>query len=399
MTILFVLGIGVVAPVLPEFVDELGLSNSQAALLLSSFAFGRMIFTIPAGSITDRYGFRRITTVSAAFVFLAMAVASMSSSYGVLLAAQTVAGMASAQYTTAAMTTLVDRAGGHAIGRLLGAFQGLIVLVISFAPAVGGFSAALFGIHGPFIVSAGGGLGALVLAICALERSTAEQPPEPAETSLPSASLRQQDRRALYRLLRGRAFVLALFAGLASTWSVAAIRNTLVPLFAHEELGMSETSIGLLLTFGGLAGLVGLLPSGHALDAVGRRPIVRWGMVGVGITATAFVLVDSIWTIFVVLGAMGLARGVVSPAPAVVVADIAAARTRGSALAVSRMGPALGLAAGPFAAGLLSDVLSIRGAFLVCGLFLSLLALATMAMPETLRQPEDAASRGRAGTI
>lgn len=381
LTILFVLGMGLVPPVLPDFVDAFSLSNAAGSLLLASFAFGRLLYTIPAGPVVDRYAFRTVTVASGVVLAGAMTVAAASGSYLVLVGAQLVAGAASAQYTTAAMATLVDRTSEATRGRLLGAFQGLIVLVISFAPTVGGLASSAFGLYGPFLVSAVGGALAVVLAAAVVAPSPA---PRTTERSGRGPDGPRGDRRALRRLMTTRPFVLALLAGLAAMWSIAGVRNTLFPLFAADQLGLDGATIGLLLTVGSISSMAGLFPAGHALDTLGRRPVVRWGMVGVGVSSLGFVLVDSLTSAVIVLAAMGLARGVVSPAPSVVVADIADPRTRGTALALSRLGPEAGTAIAPLVSGAASDLLGMRGAFLASGVFLAVLALATLAMPETL---------------
>lgn len=404
MTILFVLGIGTVAPVLPAFVSELGLSNTGAALLLSSFALGRAAFTLPAGPITDRFGFRAITIASAGVLAAAMTLAAVSGSLIALVAAQAVAGAASAQYTTTAMTTLMARTPGDAVGRLLSAYQGVLILVMSFAPTVGGLAAAGLGVKGPFIVSAVGAV--VVLGFAATVMSVRDGPAQRAgqhadrvesnrvewdrpESDRPELhedpTTSRPARSALWPVLRSRPFVVSLLAGLASMWAIGAVRNTLVPLFGAAELGMSETAIGTVLTVGGLVTMATLLPAGRALDVVGRRAVVRVGMVVTAAAALGFVLVSQVWGLYLAIVALGLARGVVSPTPAVIVSDIAPAAVRGSALAVSRLGPNLGLAVGPLAAGAVSDAVGPRGGFLASGLFLLALAAVSLAMPETLR--------------
>lgn len=395
LTILFVLGMGLVPPVLPDFVDAFSLSNTAGSLLLASFAAGRLLYTVPAGPVVDRFSFRAVTIGSGLVLSAALGVAALSGSFLALVVAQLVAGAASAQFTTAAMTTLVDRSSPAARGRLLGAFQGLIVLVVSFAPSVGGLAASAMGLYGPFVLSAAGGaVGVVVAAVMVPAAPAPAAARADARGELGGAGpvtgtdgregTRRADRRALWRLATSRPFVLAMLAGLAGMWSIAGVRNTLFPLFAAEHLELDGATIGVLLTVGAVSSLAGLFPAGHALDTIGRRPVVRWGMVALGVSSLGFVLVDGLVSAVVVLAVMGLARGVVSPAPSVVVADIADPGTRGTALALSRLGPEGGAALAPLVSGAASDLLGARGAFVASGGFLCVLALATLAMPETL---------------
>src|SRR5262245_22333441 len=48
-----------IAPLLPDYVDELGLSKAQAGILSASYAAGTLAASLPAGFIASRVGPRR----------------------------------------------------------------------------------------------------------------------------------------------------------------------------------------------------------------------------------------------------------------------------------------------------------------------------------------------------
>src|SRR6476469_5025324 len=57
-----------IAPLLPEYVDDLGLSKAQAGVLSASYAAGTLAASLPAGYVASRVGPRR--TVIAGLLLL-----------------------------------------------------------------------------------------------------------------------------------------------------------------------------------------------------------------------------------------------------------------------------------------------------------------------------------------
>ena len=54
------LGYGIVAPGIPAFARQFGVSVAGAATVISAFALMRVAFAMPAGRLVDRFGSRRV---------------------------------------------------------------------------------------------------------------------------------------------------------------------------------------------------------------------------------------------------------------------------------------------------------------------------------------------------
>src|ERR671916_50237 len=52
-----------IAPLLPEYVDALGLTEAEAGILSASYAAGTLLFSLPAGFVASRIGPRRTVIV------------------------------------------------------------------------------------------------------------------------------------------------------------------------------------------------------------------------------------------------------------------------------------------------------------------------------------------------
>src|SRR5439155_26241291 len=62
ITFVIMLGFGIIAPILPLYARSFGVSFGAAGLLISAFAFTRLLLDPAAGPIVDRYGERAAAT-------------------------------------------------------------------------------------------------------------------------------------------------------------------------------------------------------------------------------------------------------------------------------------------------------------------------------------------------
>src|SRR5947208_5548575 len=62
ITFVVMLGFGIIAPILPLYARSFGVGYGAAGLLISAFAFTRLLFDLVAGPIVDRYGERAAVT-------------------------------------------------------------------------------------------------------------------------------------------------------------------------------------------------------------------------------------------------------------------------------------------------------------------------------------------------
>src|SRR5215218_8064019 len=60
-----------IAPLLPEYVDQLGLTKAEAGILSAAYAAGTLVGSLPAGFVASRVGPRR--TVIAGLLLLGFA--------------------------------------------------------------------------------------------------------------------------------------------------------------------------------------------------------------------------------------------------------------------------------------------------------------------------------------
>ncbi len=167
----------VLSPLLPELKTELGLSTSQAGVLVATYAVGCAVGAIPALMVVARLGVRTTALASLA-TFAAMSVVfGLAHGYDALLAARFVQGLAGAACWTAAMLWLLEVAPLQRRGELLGLAFGVSEAGAIAGPVAGGVAAAA-GRASTFVAIA------VLCGVLALVTTRFAGPPAPAQKRL-----------------------------------------------------------------------------------------------------------------------------------------------------------------------------------------------------------------------
>jgi len=151
------MGIGLIMPVMPDLIRQLRHTDLASAamwggVLATSFAVMQFLFSPTIGSLSDRFGRRRVLLVSLFFMSLDYLVMAVAGSIWILLAGRIVAGITAATQSTgtafmADISTAKDKAKNF--GLVSAAFG--IGFVIG--PLIGGVL-SIFGPRAPFYAAA-----------------------------------------------------------------------------------------------------------------------------------------------------------------------------------------------------------------------------------------------------
>ena len=299
-----VIGFGVIMPVLPALIADLGHADTADAAkiggwLLATFALAQFIAGPIVGNLGDRFGRRPVLLACMACFAIDYALQAVAPTLAWLFVGRAIAGVSGAIYGPAA-AVIADvspperRAAGY--GMLGAAFSiGFIV-----GPALGGLLAGL-GPRAPFVAAAAlTGLNALVMFFLLPE------------------TLDPTNRRPF--LLRDAHVVGAfrpLFAAgnatpLLAAWFLWQLGSVVYPatwsFWATIRFGWGPTEIGWSLAWVGL--LMGIVQVGLTARLVARWGERRAGIVGLtcgGVCMVAYAFVTQGWQVyaFFLVGAFG----------------------------------------------------------------------------------------------
>ncbi|WP_256839186.1 MFS transporter [Ornithinimicrobium faecis] len=396
-TMMLVTGVNILTPILPAYARSFGISATEIGVVVGAFSLGRLLFDVVGGVLADRVGVRTVCLVGCLITGAASLGAGLSDTLTLLLAARFLQGLGSALYMSAATSLVMAFLPRDSAGRWLSLYHGIFLTGLAVGPLVGGVVADVLGLRAPFFAYAVmAGIGALL---------TATRLPTVAQQRNQHASHhrgqivtdegRLTTKTALRRLFSNLPFLFLLLVILVLFVMRAGMRNTTVPLFAGDVLGMGTSTIGVLITVGAVAQISLMWHAGQVLDRRGRRPVIVISLFATAAVVLLFTWATSPWRLLVVMVLLGVFTAYLTAAPNVVLVDVAPIEVRGTAIGVQRMATDLGQLAGPIVVGVVLDAASYTAVFLVTAGCLAVVALLSLFLPETAPRVD---GRGAAST-
>jgi MFS family permease len=265
----------VLAPLLPHYKEELGLTKAETGVLAASYALGTMIMVLPAAALANRINVRK--TIVVGLVVMAAASIAVGLAHHILLldVARFAQGAAGGALWSGVLAWASGLSAPERRGAVLGTITGISIAGALLGPPVGAVAVAT----SPGAVFSVFPVLALGLAFLVLQLPDAPSVPSARFTSLFRSSERRGAGVALW-LVTGPALALGLIgvlgplrlnrfgagaAAVAATFTAAAIAEALVNPLAGRGAdrfgGRAVVAIGLPLE----AGLLALLLVPHSV--------------------------------------------------------------------------------------------------------------------------------------
>ncbi len=139
-------------PALPEIGADLSPNDvNRAQLILTSFVLGMGIGTFFTGPLSDAFGRKRVMYWGSAIYIAASAVAWVSSSLEVVLAARVIQGLGAAAPRVVGVAIMRDLYSGREMARMMSIAMMIFTIFPAFAPMMGAGIIALVGWRGIFL--------------------------------------------------------------------------------------------------------------------------------------------------------------------------------------------------------------------------------------------------------
>ncbi|MEP7193300.1 MAG: MFS transporter [Actinomycetota bacterium] len=375
------LGFGIVAPAIPLFAKDFGVTNFAAGAVISVFALVRFASAPVAGRLVNRFGERLVLASGIGIVGVSSLLAGFSGNYSQLIVLRGIGGLGSAMFTVSSFALLLRVVAPDQRGRAAGTYQTGFLLGAIAGPAFGGPLTA-WSLRAPFFVYAitllaAGSVATVFLARTALREhevlaGTADHAPTPLGTAL-----------------RSPAYRAAVVNNFAVGWAIFGVRSSLIPLFVVEglRLGPTWTGAGLVLS-AVVQGLV-LMPTGRLVDTRGRRPYLRVGAALSLVAGVTMAVAGGAPLFLAGMALYGAGSALLGVSSAAVVGDVIGGRG-GTPVAAFQMASDAGAFLGPLVAGALTDAASFEVAFLATAAVSGLAFVTTLLMPETRRDSKTA---------
>lgn len=357
------IGFGLVSPVLPAYARSFDVGVAAASVVVSAFAFFRLVFAPAGGALVSKLGERPIYLAGLVIVSASSLATAFAQSYWQLLVFRGLGGIGSTMFTVSAMALLVRLAPPQMRGRVSSAYASAFLIGGMVGPVVGGVLGSL-GLRVPFVAYS----VALIIAAASVASRLR------GSTLRPGVSSHQVPPLRLSQAWRVPAYRAVLFSAFANGWSNFGVRVAILPQFAYVVYEATWAA-GVALAVAAAGTALTLQASGKMTDSVGRRPLILVGLVVTGLSLGLIGFSTELWQLLALSIISGVGAGLVNPAQQATVADVVGShRSGGSTLATFQMAQDGGAILGPILIGLIADAFGFGWAFAATGV-ISLLAL------------------------
>ncbi|GIV88517.1 MAG: tetracycline resistance MFS efflux pump [Chloroflexus sp.] len=368
------LGIGIVLPLLPEYVKIVErsswpwLADNRALVvgaLTASYALMQFLFAPILGALSDRFGRRPILLLSLFGVglsYLVFAVAEnltflgVETVIGLLFLARITAGITGASISTA-QAYIADVTPPSERARGLGMIGAAFGLGFMLGPAIGGLLSNI-SLQAPALFAAALSFANVMFGFFRLPESL---PPEKRMRSV-SRNLNPVTRlTAVARDPRVQPFIFGsvlfnlAFAGLQSNF----------PVYSDVRFGFSPQQNALIFAF---IGLIAVLVQGFLIrKLVARFGEARLALAGLTLMALGFAatgLAPASWMLFPAIGIVALGSGMLTPSLTSLISQSVSATEQGAILGGVQSFNSLTMVLGPLLAGTLFDLIAPNAPYL-----------------------------------
>ena len=332
-----------IAALLPSLVDSLHISVARAGLLVVVYSVAAALAALLSGTLSDHYGRRRFLWGGAAVFAVASWAASRTATFGGLMLARAVTGLAAGTLSTCAIVF----AGDWFVYEVRGRAIGLISSAYFAAPIVGlplaGLIADRFGWRRVFVFFA---------ALAVLATGIAWALPK-TENHLRLGSQKLRTTLNTFRSFLGRADLAAALgiAGLVSGGLVGFI--TYIGQWLSDRFALATGRITLVFMVGGLASLAGAPLGGMLSDRWSKRAVSIASNIILAVAVALLPVLHWGVLLFAVFGITGLAAAFRQGPLTALMTELVPPNQRGSFIALRNIASQFGIGGVAFLGGLL----------------------------------------------
>jgi MFS family permease len=344
-----------VAPLLPGWEHQLHLSKAQSGIVVGAYSAAVLLASVPAGSLADRFGPRRVTIAATILFAIAAPLHAFVGSFAELVSLRFAAGVFSAVSWSAALA--------WAIGSVPPARRGRTAALINAGLPVGAIAGPLFG--GPLVHLVGqkaamGGLGVLVLMLGAVASREPEVTAPREHEPVPLRDSIRTVARDSWLLSANVALIVLAITGTTM--------QTLGSLHLNHH-GVSQSGVGAAFTAVAIAGAITTLTIARISDRVDRLKLVGLGTILLAPTVGAMALPLDTAAFVAAMVAVGIAQSIGFTASYPLAADGAERAGVGQGVAMGLLSVSWGVGAliGPVATGTVAELAGDSTAFALAG--------------------------------
>ncbi|MCO7058364.1 MFS transporter [Pseudomonas juntendi] len=365
----------VVLYLFPVIIPELGLNNMQAGAVASVLAFTWAISTWVLGSLSDKYGRKRVLIYSSVFFSLMTWMTALAKSFTSMLVVRGLLGVGEGGVFSTSVAAIAMASRPEKKGMNLGIHQAFFPLLgIGLGPII----ATQLNNYMPWeIVFVVVGIPGLILAFCIAK--VMKEPNAPLGQNSP------HENAGAFAALRYRNIWVATVAGCFFQTGLF-VFSTFVALYLTKVVGLELDTVGIIISGWGFGGFIGMIAMPAISDRLGRKPIMVACAAVYSVLMLIFVLYPlppaAMFGLLFVAGIFGF--GTAPIFLAIIPAETVPSRIVGSAVGIPTcVGEMLGGVVMPIVAGGLADQFGLQYPMIMVGVAFAAIAVVSIAFVET----------------
>ena len=340
---LIFLGIGLVIPVLPVYLKDLGLKGSDLGILVASFALAQMIISPFGGGLADKLGKKLIICIGLVLFSISEFMFAVGHSFTILVISRVLGGFSAGMVMPGVTGLIADISPSQDKAKNFGYMSAIINSGFILGPGFGGFLAEVS--HRlPFYFAGGLGIVAFIMSLIVIHNPK----------KMTTAGFPQYDPELLTKI-NWKVFLTPVILTLVLAFGLSAF-ETLFSLYTSDKAGYTPKDISIAITGGGIFGaLFQVFFFDKFMKFTTELNFIAWSLLYSAIVLVMLIIAQGYWTIMLISFIVFIGFDMIRPAITNYFSNIAGNR-QGFAGGLNSTFTSMGNFMGPLVAGTLFDV-------------------------------------------
>jgi len=353
-------GLSQLAPILPLYIEHLGITDIADVEMWSGLAFGitglMMAFFSPIwGQAADRYGRKPMLLRASLGMALVISAMGFVTSVHQLVGLRLLMGVISG-FNSGAMTLIATQTPKNHVGWALGTLSTGMIGGSLLGPLIGGYLAEAAGMRSVFFSTGILLLVAFTLTLCFVKEKMAKD-----QTKVLSS-------REVWSLIENKKTLLAMFLTtyimMVALFSIEPVITVYIRQLMDETTHIALIS-GMVFAASGLASMLAAPYLGKLSDRIGPQKVMLGGLIVAAILFIPQAFVTNEWQLLVLRFLVGLATGALLPSINSLVKRITPDKITGRIFGYNQSAQFLGMFSGSLLGGHVSAYFGLQSIFFV----------------------------------
>jgi MFS family permease len=363
------LGMGIIAPIMPIYATRMGATGISLGLMVAGFSISRGVLQPFVGGLSDRQGRKRFLVAGLFIYALSGFTYTLAGTMGHLILIRLLHGVGSAMVIPIAMSYMGELAPKGQEGRYMGLLNIALFGGIGGGPVIGGLFLDAVGINWPFYVMAAMSGVSLLLVLTFLPPRQSEQDTWTGPSILAVFLQMMKNTRVIGILLARMSSMLIMIPSMA-----------FLPVLMGLFMEATGVQIGMVVASRTLVNACLQFPFGRMVDRFSKVVLLAVGALIISITLFMVPLADSFIQLIVLFTFTGIGEAVVWPCLSALAAEEGRHYGQGSMMGVFSMAMSAGVLLGSIGAGAVMDLIGLSYVFYAVSVFLVCATAAAAAM-------------------